>query len=138
MHCSHNCPQALPLAEQQKRKAAARQQLQQQQQQQSPDPPPSASRASATATTTSGIDVRTESWYLRYLQSNSDMINSIANMNKYKKNNGQIKMIGIEGDVEHGVRTRQEWTALQATRCQLQVGSCKAHVRTRQEWTACA
>jgi len=62
----------------------------------------------------SPIDVRTESWYGRYLQSNSDAINAIANMNKYKKNNGQLKIIGIEGDVVYGERTLQEWTALQA------------------------
>jgi len=51
---------------------------------------------------------------VRYLQSNSDAINAIANMNKYKKNNGQLKIIGIEGDVVYGERTLQEWTALQA------------------------
>ena len=37
-------------------------------------------------------------------------------MNKYKKNNGQLKIIGIEGDVVYGERTLQEWTALQVHR----------------------
>jgi hypothetical protein len=59
------------------------------------------------------INVREEDWYQRYLQSVTDTIADIAGKTAFKQGDGEIKIIGIEGDVTYGKRTRDEWTALQ-------------------------
>lgn len=60
------------------------------------------------------VDVREEDWYKRYLQSVSDTVNDIADKQHFKDNKGKIKVLGIEGDVAYSLRTRYEWTCLQA------------------------
>jgi hypothetical protein len=59
------------------------------------------------------INVREEDWYQRYLQSVTYTIADIAATTAFKQGHGEIKIIGIEGDVTYGKRTRDEWTALQ-------------------------
>jgi hypothetical protein len=59
------------------------------------------------------INVREEDWYRGYLQSVTDTIADLAGKTGFKQGNGEIKIIGIEGDVTYGKRTRDEWTALQ-------------------------
>jgi len=74
------------------------------------------------------VDVREELWYARYYQSNADMLNNMASMFKKCK----IKMVGVQGDLEFGVRTRYEWTALQED---VQDEIKKGTIVTRPQWS---
>ena len=58
------------------------------------------------------IDVRSTGWYPRYLSQITAQINNLADKQTFKSKGGKIKLIGVEGDVEHGAATRAEWTAL--------------------------
>eukprot|EP01050_Picozoa_sp_SAG11_P026873 SAG11_NODE_6595_length_1281_cov_5.369712_1_plen_216_part_00 len=58
------------------------------------------------------IDVRKESWYPALLQSTSDQVNTTVFKTSFQENRGEILLVGIEGDVEHGKRTKYEWLAL--------------------------
>ena len=58
------------------------------------------------------INVRAESWYPPLVQSTSDQINTTAFKVSFRENNGEIMLVGIEGDVEHGRRTKYEWLAV--------------------------
>ena len=49
-----------------------------------------------------------EGWYPRYFQSNVTVLNNAAR----KKKSVKVKMIGLQGCLTYGVRTRFEWTAL--------------------------
>ena len=55
------------------------------------------------------LDVRKEAWYARYYQTVVAAINNA----KRKYPDHTIYLLGIEGDVQYGKRTRQEWTFLQ-------------------------
>mmetsp|Transcript_23419 Transcript_23419/g.53358 ORF Transcript_23419/g.53358 Transcript_23419/m.53358 type:complete len:516 (-) Transcript_23419:342-1889(-) len=58
------------------------------------------------------LDVRSEDWYPRLLQSTTDSIAEIASKARFKKEGGEILLVGIEGDVQWGRRTKYEWLAL--------------------------
>ena len=47
--------------------------------------------------------VRATKWYPRLLSSVTTRINDLAARESFKKYGGKIKLLGIEGDVEHGV-----------------------------------
>ena len=55
------------------------------------------------------LNVRTEPWYARYYQEVTHTINNRARQFPDKS----IVLVGIEGDVKWGQRTKQEWTFLQ-------------------------
>jgi len=55
------------------------------------------------------FDVTKESWYHGYLNANQVCINSLASKSSF----GQLRIIGIEGDLKFGARTRAEWHYLQ-------------------------
>eukprot|EP00928_Gymnodinium_smaydae_P061535 TRINITY_DN45588_c0_g1_i1.p1 TRINITY_DN45588_c0_g1~~TRINITY_DN45588_c0_g1_i1.p1 ORF type:complete len:319 (-),score=25.91 TRINITY_DN45588_c0_g1_i1:121-1077(-) len=58
------------------------------------------------------FDCRQEDWYRGYLNHHHKLINDIANHESFVRGNGQIKLLGIEGDVQYGKRTLSEWTFL--------------------------
>ena len=58
-------------------------------------------------------DVRAAAWYPAYLAQITAAINNYAAKRKFRENDGQIQLLGIEGDVKYGAATRAEWTALQ-------------------------
>jgi len=58
------------------------------------------------------IDVRRTQWYPRYLSQITTMINDLAGKKAFKTKGGRIRLLGVEGDLEHGAATRAEWTAL--------------------------
>eukprot|EP01051_Picozoa_sp_SAG22_P022889 SAG22_NODE_5670_length_974_cov_2.330286_1_plen_263_part_10 len=58
------------------------------------------------------IDVRCETWYLPLLQSTTDKIIAITSKKSFQRNNGEIMLVGVEGDVTYGARTKYEWLAL--------------------------
>ena len=58
------------------------------------------------------IDVRSTSWYPRYVSQISTQLNDLAGKKSFVKKGGKIKLVGVEGDVEHGAATLAEWTAL--------------------------
>jgi len=55
------------------------------------------------------FDVTQESWYDGYLNTNQVLINSLVSKRSFR----ELWMIGIEGDLEFGLRTRSEWHFLQ-------------------------
>ena len=58
------------------------------------------------------IDVRKESWYIPLLQSVTDKINAIASKKSFQREGGEVMLVGVEGDVAWGARTKYEWLAL--------------------------
>jgi len=73
------------------------------------------------------VDVREELWYSRYYQSNADTLNNMARM--YKKS--KIRMVGVQGDLKFGVRTRHEWPALQED---IQEQIKEGTIKVRPQW----
>ena len=67
------------------------------------------------------INVREEHWFPRYYAVNADTLNNVARKNP----TARIKMVGIQGDLKFGVRTKLEWTALQED---MQEDIIQAHV----------
>lgn len=55
------------------------------------------------------INVREEQWFPRYFMTNEYTLNNLVRKNP----NVEVKMVGIQGDLTYGVRTKCEWTALQ-------------------------
>ena len=74
------------------------------------------------------INVRKEPWYPPLLQSTSDQLNTTVAKKSFQRNGGEILLVGIEGDVTYGRRTRYEWLALQED---LDRGVTKGVVRLR-------
>ena len=58
------------------------------------------------------IDVRLEKWYIPLLQSITDKINALASKRSFQRNGGEIMLVGVEGDILYGARTKYEWLAL--------------------------
>ena len=58
------------------------------------------------------IDVRKESWYIPLLQSVTDKINAIASKKSFQREGGEVMLVGVEGDVAWGARTKYEWLAV--------------------------
>ena len=55
------------------------------------------------------VDVRNEQWYPRYFSQNETTLNNL-----FRKNpEVQVKMLGIQGCLTYGLRTRHEFTCLQ-------------------------
>ena len=54
------------------------------------------------------INVREEQWFPRYFMTNEYTLNNLVRKNP----NVEVKMVGIQGDLTHGVRTKCEWTCL--------------------------
>ena len=75
------------------------------------------------------INVREELWYARYYATNEATLNNLIRKNP----NVRIKMIGIQGCLDFGKRTRCEWTALQEDINQT-VASGKIH--TKPKWSS--
>jgi len=71
--------------------------------------------------------VREELWFPRYIQSNADTLNNIARKNP----TATIRMVGVQGDLKFGVRTKLEWTALQED---IQGQVLKKTITKRPEW----
>eukprot|EP00928_Gymnodinium_smaydae_P092004 TRINITY_DN75784_c0_g1_i1.p1 TRINITY_DN75784_c0_g1~~TRINITY_DN75784_c0_g1_i1.p1 ORF type:complete len:342 (+),score=51.62 TRINITY_DN75784_c0_g1_i1:129-1028(+) len=81
------------------------------------------------------FDVRAESWYRGYLNANVKAINNFALKDSFQKalHNGagaSIRLLGIEGDVKFGLRTRCEWTALAED---IDAGVMKSSVQVRPQ-----
>ena len=70
------------------------------------------------------IDVRNEAWYMRYFNVNESALNNLRRKNP----NAVIRMLGIQGDLQHGLRTRYEFTCLQEDINQ-SIADGKIHVR---------
>ena len=68
-----------------------------------------------------------EGWYPRYFQSNVTVLNNAAR----KKKSVKVKMIGLQGCLTYGVRTRFEWTALTED---INEGCEKEKIRVRPSW----
>jgi len=59
------------------------------------------------------FDVRSEAWYFGYLNANVKTINSLCAKKSFQSSpDGNIKLLGIKGDVTFGKRTLAEWTCL--------------------------
>eukprot|EP01051_Picozoa_sp_SAG22_P020815 SAG22_NODE_4353_length_1294_cov_1.144770_2_plen_87_part_01 len=58
------------------------------------------------------VDVRKEPWYLPLLQSTTDKINATSSKLSFVQGGGEIMLVGVEGDVDYGARTKYEWLAL--------------------------
>ena len=56
--------------------------------------------------------MRLEKWYIPLLQSITDKINALASKRSFQRNGGEIMLVGVEGDVLYGARTKYEWLAL--------------------------
>lgn len=55
------------------------------------------------------VNVRNELWYPRYHSTNTKTLNNLFRKNR----DVEVKMLGIQGDLDFGLRTRYEFTALQ-------------------------
>ena len=73
------------------------------------------------------INVREEHWFPRYYAVNADTLNNVARKNP----TARIKMVGIQGDLRFGVRTKLEWTALQED---IQAQVLEGTITKRPEW----
>jgi len=73
------------------------------------------------------FDVTQESWYYGYLNTNQVLINSLVSKRSFR----ELRMIGIEGDLEFGLRTRSEWYFLQKD---LERGVLAGSVRARPQF----
>ena len=73
------------------------------------------------------INVREEHWFPRYYAVNADTLNNVARKNP----TARIKMVGIQGDLKFGVRTKLEWTALQED---IQAQVLEGTITKRPEW----
>ena len=73
------------------------------------------------------IDVRKEAWYSAYFYDNKQGLNNA----KRKNANVMIKMVGIKGDLQHGLRSRYEWTTLQED---INEGIDKGIIRMKPRW----
>ena len=73
------------------------------------------------------INVREEHWFPRYYAVNADTLNNVARKNP----KARIKMVGIQGDLKFGVRTKLEWTALMED---IQAQVLAKTIRKRPEW----
>ena len=73
------------------------------------------------------LDVREEHWFPRYFAVNADTLNNVARKNP----TARIKMVGIQGDLKFGVRTKLEWTALQED---IQAQVLEGTITKRPEW----
>ena len=56
--------------------------------------------------------MRLEKWYIPLLQSITDKINALASKRSFQRNGGEIMLVGVEGDILYGARTKYEWLAL--------------------------
>ena len=74
------------------------------------------------------IDVRNEAWYMRYFNVNESALNNLRRKNA----NTAIKMVGIQGDLQYGLRTRHEWTCLQED---INQSIAQGKIRGRPMWS---
>ncbi len=76
------------------------------------------------------LNVRQELWFPRYYAVNADILNNVAR----KHPTARIKMMGVQGDLKWGVRTKLEFTALlEDINAQVLEGT----ITKRPEWTQC-
>ena len=73
------------------------------------------------------VNVREELWYRGYYQANEYTINNLHRKNP----DCQIRMLGIQGDLTHGVRTRHEFTCLQED---INIGVESGKIKVRPKW----
>ena len=73
------------------------------------------------------INVREEHWFPRYYAVNADTLNNVARKNP----SARIKMVGIQGDLKFGVRTKLEYTALMED---IQAQVLEGTITKRPEW----
>ena len=73
------------------------------------------------------VDVRNEQWYPRYFMANESTLNNLVR----KNNQVQIKMLGIQGCLTYGQRTRHEWTCLQED---INQGVESNKIKVRPKW----
>ena len=76
------------------------------------------------------VNVREEQWFPRYYAVNADTLNNIAR----KHTAARIRMVGIQGDLRYGVRTKWEWTALQED---INDQVLEGTITKRPEWIQC-
>lgn len=74
------------------------------------------------------LNVRGELWYMRYYQDNVSTLNNLVRKNP----NVEPKMVGVQGHLEHGIRTRFEWTRLQED---INLGLEKGKINVRPRWS---
>ena len=73
------------------------------------------------------VNVREELWYPRYCQANEYTLNNLHR----KKPRVQIKMLGVQGDLTYGLRTRHEFTCLHED---LNIGVELGKITVRPNW----